>query len=158
MKIFVQREQMAKMSENSTCTLQSEILTSPRRPLNQERTCPFHTLIPFLLFLSSYRGLYLAMPLFWTKFTIHLITQKSTPRKAGSEAAPQVTKCSKTKETRFLANKTDYLTFLIMLLSKHGERRYKVTDKRNFSFKYRFPPARKYVHVEIWMPPKADDG
>ena len=84
---------------------------------------------------------------FSTTFAISLTTQKTTPPKAGSKAAPKVTKDTKTKETKFTVNKGNYLDFLKALLSKHGETRYKITEQSIFSFKYLCPPARKYVHV-----------
>lgn len=62
-----------------------------------------------------------------TIFAISLTTQKITPLKAGSKAAPKITKDTKTKETRFLVNKDNYLDFLKLLLSKHGETKYKIS-------------------------------
>jgi hypothetical protein len=84
---------------------------------------------------------------FSTTFAISLTTQKITPRKTGSKAAPKVTKDTKTKESKFTVDKNNYLDFLKVLLSKHGETRYKITERSIFSFKYLCPPARKYVHV-----------
>ena len=55
---------------------------------------------------------------FSTTFAISLTTQKTTPPKAGSKAAPKVTKDTKTKETKFTVNKGNYLDFLKALLSK----------------------------------------
>jgi len=86
---------------------------------------------------------------FSTTFAISLTTQKTTPPKAGSKAAPKVTKDTKTKETKFTVNKDNYLDFLKALLSKHGEKRYKITERSVFSFKYLCPPTWKYVHVTL---------
>jgi hypothetical protein len=82
-----------------------------------------------------------------TTFAISLTTQKTSPPKPGSKAAPKVTKDTKTKETKFSVKKDNYHDFLKLLLSKHGEKRYKISEKSNFSFKYICPPARKYVHI-----------
>lgn len=87
---------------------------------------------------------------FSTTFSISLTTQKTTPPKAGSKAAAKVTKDTKTKETKFSVNKDNYLDFLKLLLSKHSEKRYKISERNIFSFKYICPPARKYVHVTFW--------
>ena len=86
---------------------------------------------------------------FSTTFAISLTTQKTTPSKAGSKAAPKVTKDTKTKETKFTVSTDNYLDFLKAVLSKHGEKRYKITERSVFSFKYLCPPARKYVHVTL---------
>jgi hypothetical protein len=86
---------------------------------------------------------------FTTTFAISLTTQKITPPKTGSKATPKVTKDTKTKETKFTIDKENYLDFLKVLLSKHGETRYKITEWSTFSFKYLCPPVRKYVHVTM---------
>lgn len=80
-----------------------------------------------------------------TTFAISLTTQKVTPPKTGSKAAPKITKDTKTKETKFSVSKDNYIDFLKLLLSKHGEKRYKISERSNFTFKYICPPARKYV-------------
>jgi hypothetical protein len=80
-----------------------------------------------------------------TTFAISLTTQKVTPPKAGSKAAPKITKDTKTKETKFSVGKDKYFDFLKLLLSKHGEKRYKISERSNFIFKYICPPARKCV-------------
>jgi hypothetical protein len=69
-----------------------------------------------------------------TTFAISLTTQKITPPKVGSKAALKVTKDTKTKETKFAVDKNNYLDFLKVLLCKHGETRYKITEWSIFSF------------------------
>jgi hypothetical protein len=76
-------------------------------------------------------------------FAISPTTQKFIPPKTGSKAAPKVTKDTKTKETKFAVNTDNYLEFLKVLLSKHSEKRYKITERSIFSFKYLCPPAQK---------------
>ena len=83
-----------------------------------------------------------------TTFAI-FTTQKTTPLKADSKAVPKVTKDTKTKETKFTVSKDNYLDFLKALLSKHGQKRYKITEWSVFSFKYLCPPAWKYVYVTL---------
>ena len=81
--------------------------------------------------------------LFSTTFAISLATQKIIPPKTGSKAAPKVTKDTKTKETKFTVNTDNYLEFLKVLLSKHSGKRFKITERSIFSFKYLCPPAQK---------------
>jgi hypothetical protein len=78
---------------------------------------------------------------FSTTFATSLMTQKTTLPKSGLRATPKITKDMKTKETKFSVDKDNYLDFLKLLLLKHGEKRYKISDKSNFSFKYICPPA-----------------
>ena len=51
-------------------------------------------------------------------------------------------KSQKTKELvfRFLDDK--YIEFLQMLLAKHSQDKYKVTEKRPYTFKYLYPPSK----------------
>jgi hypothetical protein len=69
-----------------------------------------------------------------TTFAISLTTQNVTPPKAGSKAAPKITKDAKTKGTKFSVAKDNYIEFLKLLLSKHGEKRYKILERSNFTF------------------------
>jgi hypothetical protein len=74
-----------------------------------------YSLIPVLfVFRDAKDFIFIETPAFWKTFTIHLIIQKIPPWKAGSKAATKLSKRAKTKLTRFLANKTDYLTIFIL--------------------------------------------
>ena len=88
---------------------------------------------------------------FSTCLSIILITSKTIPPKSGSKAAPKVTKESKTKEMTFSINEDNYCDFMKACLSKHGEKRYKVTRRSTFSFKYLCLPGRKHIHIHLPM-------
>ena len=68
---------------------------------------------------------------------------------SGSKAALKVTRESKTKEMTFSINEDNYCDFMKACLSKHGEKRYKVTGRSTFSFKYLCLPGRKYIHIHL---------
>ena len=84
---------------------------------------------------------------FSTCLSIILITSKTVSLKSGSKAAPKVTKESKTKEMTFSINEDNYHDFMKACLSKHGEKRYKVTERSTFSFKYLCPPGSMYIYT-----------
>ena len=81
--------------------------------------------------------------LFTTTLSISLTTKIVMHPKGGSKAALKITKDMKTKETKFTISIDNYHDLLKLILSKHNEIMYKVTEWKAFSFKYRCPPLCK---------------
>jgi hypothetical protein len=65
------------------------------------------------------------------------------------------TKTQKVKELDFTFTADNYVNFLGLLLAKHSQDKYKVTERRPYSFKYLHPPSKVYVSL-IHLLVKAD--
>lgn len=77
------------------------------------------------------------------QFTYHT----SIPPAPGSKAKPKDKKEYKTKELTYSFSPTleNYVAFLNALLTKHGEEKYGVKDRKRYPFKVLCPPAKSVV-------------
>jgi hypothetical protein len=51
-------------------------------------------------------------------------------------------KTQKTKELVFMFSANNYVEFLQAVLAKHSQEKYKVTERRPYTFKYLHPPSK----------------
>ena len=72
--------------------------------------------------------------------TVYSFIKKKTAK--GKAAAPKEEKAVKVKELQFSINNMNYLDFLQSILNKHGQDKYKLSAKMQFTFKY-IPPKVK---------------
>ena len=79
-----------------------------------------------------------------SQVTYHVLT----PVPKGSKAKAKDKKETKTKEFvhKFRATPESYLLLLTTILSKHGQDKYKVTERRRYGIKVLSSPARAYVY------------
>jgi len=77
-----------------------------------------------------------------TQVTYHIAVAAT-----GKKAKPKDKKETKTKEFmhKFRATSESYLALLTAILSKHGQEKYKVSERRRFGIKILCSPARAYV-------------
>jgi len=66
-------------------------------------------------------------------------TQKDAKGKA------KESKTQKTKELVFMFSDNNYVEFLQVLLAKHSQEKYKITERRPYTFKYIHPPSKACV-------------
>ena len=73
---------------------------------------------------------------FAVSLTVYSLIKKKTPR--GKAAVSKEEKSVKVnlKELQFSIDNTNYLDFLQSILDKHGQDRYMLLAKKQFSFKY----------------------
>jgi hypothetical protein len=94
----------------------------------------------------------------------HLTYHTLVHAKAGSKAKPKEKKETKTKELSHMFSPTaeNYIAFLTSILAKHGDEKYKLTEKRRYAIKVLCPPAHTYVdymfiiHLTTQLSRKAD--
>ena len=55
------------------------------------------------------------------------------------------------KELVFIFLDDNYVEFLQMLLAKHSQDKYKVTERRPYTFKYLHPPSKAYVKIYLFI-------
>ncbi|KAF9225778.1 hypothetical protein BS17DRAFT_777671 [Gyrodon lividus] len=79
---------------------------------------------------------------------IHLDTYTAASFSNGtttSKSKTKETKSTKVKEITLMLSASNYLDFLTTMLAKHGKDKYKVTEKKTYSFKYLLPLAKVFV-------------
>ncbi|KAF9226292.1 hypothetical protein BS17DRAFT_765315 [Gyrodon lividus] len=81
---------------------------------------------------------------------IHLDTYTASSVSNGtttSKSKTKETKSTKAKEITLMLSASNYLDFLTMMLAKDGKDKYKVTEKKTYSFKYLLPPVKVFVFM-----------
>jgi hypothetical protein len=75
------------------------------------------------------------------------------PVKQGSKAKPKDKKEVKTKELShsFLPTVDNYVSLLKAILSKHGEEKYNITEKKRYVFKVLCPPAKAFASIILTL-------
>ena len=79
-------------------------------------------------------------------FTTRIIVQLSVYSSAkDSKGKVKELKTTKIKELDYTLTLENYVEFLVTVLSKHTQDKYKVTERRPYAFKYLYPPLKAYV-------------
>ena len=68
-----------------------------------------------------------------------------------SKGKVKESKSQKTKELVFTFSADNYVEFLQMLLAKHSQDKYKVTERRPYTFKYLHPPSKACVKFFLFI-------
>jgi len=89
------------------------------------------------------------------KHTVIIVSQVThhtvIPAKQGSKAKPKDKKEVKTKELTHSFSPTvdNYVSLLKAILSKHGEEKYNITEKKHYILKVLCPPAKIFVSISL---------
>ena len=78
---------------------------------------------------------------FAVSLIVYSLIKKKTAK--GKAAASKEEKAIKVKELQFFINDTNYLDFLQSVLNKHGQDQYVLSAKKQFTFKYIPPKAKR---------------
>ena len=68
-----------------------------------------------------------------------------------SKGKVKESKSQKMKELVFIFLDNNYVEFLQMLLAKHLQDKYKVTERQPYTFKYLHPPSKAYVKIYLFI-------
>ena len=68
-----------------------------------------------------------------------------------SKCKVKESKSQKTKELAFIFLDDNYVEFLQMLLAKHLQDKFKVTERQPYTFKYLHPPSKAYVKIYLFI-------
>jgi hypothetical protein len=88
------------------------------------------------------------------KASVQLLLHSIIAPKPGAKGKPKEKKETKTKELTFvfMATMENYIDLLKAILTKHGEEKYNITERKRYGIKVLVPPNRAYV-IHICIPP-----
>ena len=86
-------------------------------------------------------------------FAVALTIYTFIKKKAAKDkaAVPKEEKAIKIKKLQFLIDNMNYLDILQSILDKDGQDQYKLSMKKQFTFKYIPPKAKKYVTTTFFL-------